>query len=83
MAAVLAAASYSREGFSPCLAISARRVRVPGGSMFHLEPGTICTYVHVHSDLMNICVRQNMHFFMTVVSNHCINKNDVGLSLIT
>ena len=41
MAAVLAADSYSRGGFSPCLAISARRVRVPGGSTFHLEPGTI------------------------------------------
>ena len=41
MAAVLVAASYSRRGFSPCLAVSARRVRVPGGSTFHLEPGTI------------------------------------------
>ena len=41
MAAVLAAASYSRGGFSPCLAVSARRVRVSGGIMFHLEPGTI------------------------------------------
>ena len=41
MAAVLAAASYSRIGFSPCLAVSARRVRVPCGSAFHLEPGTI------------------------------------------
>ena len=41
MAAVLAAASYSRGGFSTCLAISARRVMVPGGSTFHLEPGAI------------------------------------------
>ena len=41
MDAVLAAASYSRGGFSPCLAGSARRVMVPGGSTFHLEPGTI------------------------------------------
>ena len=41
MAAVLAAASYSRIGFSPCLAVCARRVRVIGGSAFHLEPGTI------------------------------------------
>ena len=41
MAAVLADAIYSRGGFSPCLAGSARCVMVPGGSMFHLEPGTI------------------------------------------
>ena len=41
MAAVLAAASYSRGGFSPCLAVSARRVMVPGEITFHLEPGTI------------------------------------------
>ena len=41
MAVVLAAARYSRGGFSPCLAVSVRRVRVPGGSTFHLEPGTI------------------------------------------
>ena len=41
MAAVLAAASYSRGGFSLCLAGSTRRVMVSGGSKFHLEPGTI------------------------------------------
>ena len=41
MASVLAAASYSRGGFSICLAGSARRVMVPGGSTFHLEPKTI------------------------------------------
>ena len=41
MAAVLAAASNSKIGFSPCLAVRVRRVRVPGGSAFHLEPGTI------------------------------------------
>ena len=41
MAAVLAAASYSRIGFSPCLAVHVRRVRVPGGSVFHLEPETV------------------------------------------
>ena len=41
MATVLVAASYSRGGFSPCLAVHARRVRIPGGSTFHLEPGTI------------------------------------------
>ena len=37
MAAVLAAAIFSRGFFSPCLAISARLVMVPGESMFHLE----------------------------------------------
>ena len=37
------AASYSRIGISPCLAVRARRVRVPGGSDFHLEPGIIGT----------------------------------------
>ena len=41
MAAVWAAARYSRGGLSLCLAISARRVMVPGVSTFHLEPGTI------------------------------------------
>ena len=41
MAAVMAAASYSRIGFILCLAVRARRVRVPGGGVFHLEPGTI------------------------------------------
>ena len=38
MAAVLAGASYYRIGFSHFLAVRARRVRVPGGSVFHLEP---------------------------------------------
>ena len=41
MAVVLAAAIYSRIGSSLCLAVRAWRVRVPGGSLFHLEPGTI------------------------------------------
>ena len=41
MAAVWAAASYYRGGLSLCRAGSAWRVMVPGGSMFHLEPGTI------------------------------------------
>ena len=40
-AAVLAAASYSRIGFSLYFAVHARLVRIPGGSKFHLEPGTI------------------------------------------
>ena len=45
MAAMLAAASYSRGGFSPYLAGSAKRVMVPGGSTFRLEPGTITKIV--------------------------------------
>ena len=39
MAAVLAAASYSRIGFSLYFDVRARRVRVPGGIKFHLGPG--------------------------------------------
>ena len=41
MAAMLAAAIYSRIGFSIYFAVRARRVRFPGGSKFHMEPGTI------------------------------------------
>ena len=41
IAAVLAAASFSRIGFSLHFAVHAWRVRVPGGSKLHLEPGTI------------------------------------------
>ena len=41
MATVLEATSYSRIGFSLYFAMCARRVRVPGGSKFHLEPGKI------------------------------------------
>ena len=44
MDAVLMAASCSRIGFSIYFAIYARRVRVPGGSKFNLEPGTIHRY---------------------------------------
>ena len=41
MIAMLAAAIYSRIGFSIYFAVRARRVRVPDGSKFHLEPETI------------------------------------------
>ena len=41
MDAVLAAARYSRIGFSLYFAVHARSVRVPGGSKFHMEPVTI------------------------------------------
>ena len=44
MAAVLAASSYFRIGFSLYFNVYARLVRVPGGSKFHLEPGTITTF---------------------------------------
>ena len=44
MADVWAVASYYRGSFSLCLAGSAIRVVVPGGSMFHLDPGTIHPY---------------------------------------
>ena len=44
VAAVLVSASYSRQGFSPFRAGSTRCVMVPGGSMFHLEPGTILSH---------------------------------------
>ena len=54
MAAVLAAASYSRIGFSLCLAARARRVRVPGGSEFHLEPGTIHPCWNLYWNLMSL-----------------------------
>ena len=46
MTAVLAAASYSRIGFSPCLAMHARRVRFPGGSASRLEPGIIMSAIY-------------------------------------
>ena len=53
MAAALAAASYSRIGFSLYFAVRARRLRVPGGSKFHLEPGTIqLTMAHMFQDQM-------------------------------
>ena len=41
MAAVLEAAICSRIVFSIYFAVRTRRVRVPGGIKFHLEPGTI------------------------------------------
>ena len=43
MSAVLAAAIYSRMGFSIYFTVRALRVRFPCGSKFRLEPGTIVT----------------------------------------
>ena len=48
MAAKLAAAISSRIGFSIYIAVYARRVRVPGGSKFHLAPGTIVIHRYSH-----------------------------------
>ena len=53
MAVLLAVASYSRGGFSSCIAGSARSVIIPGGSTFHLELGTIYGVVHVTSITVN------------------------------
>ena len=50
IAAVLAAVRYSRGGFSPCLVVSARRVMVPGGSTFHMEPVTIMVYQQLYQE---------------------------------
>ena len=41
----MAATIYSRIGFSLCIAVRARSVRVPGGIVFHLEPETITTQI--------------------------------------
>ena len=69
MAAVLAAARYSRGGFSLCLAGSARRVMVPGGSTFHLEPGTIHPYWNllVLDVLDDFWISRKFHSFQFVI----------------
>ena len=41
MASVLATASYYRIGFTLYFSVHARRVRVPDGNKFRLEPVTI------------------------------------------
>ena len=43
MAAVLSANIYSKIGFNIYFDVRAQRMRVPGGSKFHLEPGTTTT----------------------------------------
>ena len=50
MAAVWAAASYSRGGFSLCHAGSAWRVMIPDLSTFNLESGTIILVSNVHTE---------------------------------
>ena len=41
-----------------------------------------CTYVHVHSDMINVILIQNMLLFRTFTSNCCTNQNILGISLI-
>ena len=68
MAAMLAAASYSRIGFSLYLALRARRVRVPGGSRFHLEPGTIHPYWNLTG---NWCLWSYSNFLKIALFSIC------------
>ena len=69
IAAMLAAASYSRGGFSICLASIARRVLVPGGSTFHLELGTIhpCWNLMVPDVLDVRWNSRKLHYFRFVI----------------
>ena len=69
MVAVLVATSYSRGGFSLCLAASVRRVVVPGGSKFHLEPVIIhlCWNLLVSDVLDAYWNYQILHYFRFVV----------------
>ena len=69
MAAVLAAASYSRGGLSLCLASSARRVMVPGGSTFHLEPGAIETYALIYLSPTQIMPAPSYDAFLNLYLN--------------
>ena len=41
-----------------------------------------CKYVHVQSELKNVCLRQNIHLFMTFALNRCIVQKFVGISLV-
>ena len=66
MAAVLAAASYSGGGFSLCIAGSAMRVMVRGGSTFHLEPVTITgdeKYLSSFCDDFILCAGEDYWYF--------------------
>ena len=56
MASVMAGASYSRGGFSPCLAVSSRRVMVPGGSTIHLEPEKIMGVITVKALTLTVTI---------------------------
>ena len=81
MVAVLAAASYYRIGFSPCLAVRVRGVRVPGGSVFHLEPGTIRVKLDLFEETNTFSyLRHTVNFknFSRCLSRseECGNKDD-------
>ena len=79
MAAVLAADSYSRIGFSIYFAVHARRVRVPGGSKFHLEPGTILFIIkQSYKDQSQNLITQFQYFYyhMHSFNIHLINKSN-------
>ena len=69
MAAALAVTSYSRGCFSLCLAVSARRVMVPGRSTFHLKPGTIHPWWNVLvPDVLDSCwISRKLHYFRFVI----------------
>ena len=65
MAAMLAAARYSRGGFSLCRVDNVKRVMVPGGSTFHLEPGTIhpCWILLVPDIFDAHWISRKLHYF--------------------
>ena len=69
MAVALAATSYSRGGFSLCLAGSTRRVMVPGGSTLHLEPGTIhpCWNLLVPDVFDDHWISCKLHYFRFMI----------------
>ena len=71
MAAVLAAASYSRIGFSLCLAVRARCVRFTVGSAFHLEPETILMTLKmgvVYNHITESYVERKRYGYLTLVA---------------
>ena len=74
MADLLEAARYSRRGFSLCLDGSARRVMVPGGSMFHLEPGTIqpCWNLLVPDVFDALWISRKWNYFRFVIEGGVI-----------
>ena len=69
IAVFLAATSYSRGDFILCLAVSVKRVMVPVGIMFHLEPGTIhpCCNLLVPDVFDNRWISRKSHSFLFVI----------------
>ena len=64
MAAVLADASYFRIGFSLCLAVRVRRVRVSGGSAFHLEQYTLAGTLLGSPVFDTVQISRKLHSFL-------------------